>query len=226
MVIIERADLKAKHWLVSWAAKNPDDVYLKNYGMLQGQPLVRWVQDYARKQGGEMLPQAAQHLIALIGDDNRRAATEVDKLLAYVNYSRTVEVDDVELLTAPVQQADIFKMVDALGAKNGRLALTLMHELLSERDAMSLFGMIVRQFRLLLQYAELQAENQSFAGIAKEMKVKDFIVSKLSTQARNFDQRTLEAIYFKLTDMDDDVKNGRVDLEIALDTFVTAVTAR
>ena len=44
------------------------------------------------------------------------------KLLAYVNYQRAVEIDDVQNLTTDSSQGDIFAMVDALSAKDGRKA--------------------------------------------------------------------------------------------------------
>ena len=226
VVIIERSEIKERHWLLNWTTAHPEKAYVKNYGMLKGSALVKWIQDYAKKEGGEILPQAAQHLVALIGDDNRTASMEVEKLLAYVNYARPIDVDDVEQLTAPVQQGNIFAMVDALGAKNGRQALTMMHELMTERDAMGIFAMIIRQFRLLLQCKEMVNQNLPIARIAKELGVRDFVVSKLTAQARNFDQRTLEKIYQDLTAIDQDMKTGQVELDIALDMFVVSATER
>ncbi len=226
LVIIERSEVKAGQWFLKWAQENTERAFIKPYPLLKGGALARWVQDYAREAGGEVLPQAAQHLVTLIGDDIRTAGSEVDKLLAYVNYARPVEIDDVELLTAPVIQANIFAMVDALGARNGTLALTLLHELMTEREDMLLFGMILRQFRLLLQYKDLHAHNQPSASIARELGVQDFVVSKLSAQARNFDMQTLESVYRQLTFIDESVKSGRINMDIALDTFVAAVTTR
>lgn len=172
-----------------------------------------------------MTIQAAQHLVNLIGDDNRVAAAEADKLLAYVNYERPIEVDDVDLLTAPVQQGDVFKMVDALGARNGRQALTLLQDLLATRDALSIFGMIVRQVRLLLLCKEMQAERLPPAAAAKELGVHEYVLSKIAAQAGNFTIEGLETLYKELAEIDHRIKSGGIEVEIALNTFVAEVTS-
>jgi DNA polymerase-3 subunit delta len=224
LVIVESAELKPDHWLFQWAGAHPETVYKKAMALPRGGALVRWVVDYTRREGGEMTVQAAQHLVTLIGDDNRLAAAEADKLMAYVGYARPVDVDDVDLLTAPVRQADVFKMVDALGARNGRLAITMLQDLLATRDAISIFGMIVRQVRLLLLYKEAQAEKMAPGAIAKELAVRDFLVPKLAAQAANFDVPALEALYVRLDDLDHRIKTGEIEVEIALNTVVAEAT--
>ena len=45
-------------------------------------------------------------------------------------------------------------MVDAIGNRNGREALLRLHRLLEDEDPHPVFGMIVRQFRLIIQARE------------------------------------------------------------------------
>jgi DNA polymerase-3 subunit delta len=225
LVIVESTVLKSDHWLITWAEGHRERVYKRAMPLPRGGALVKWVVDYTRTAGGEMTVQAAQHLVNLVGDDNRLAAEEADKLLAYVNYDRPIEVDDVDLLTAPIRQADVFKMVDALGARNGRLALTMLQDLLATRDAISTFGMIVRQIRLLLLYREAQADRLSPAAGAKALGVHEFVYSKIAAQAVNFNIENLEAIYRQLAEIDHQIKNGRIEPEIALNAFVAEVTS-
>lgn len=214
---------KHVEWLFQWIAEHPGRAYRKDYPLLKGSALAGWVRDYAREQGGAIEPQAARHLLNLVGDDMRRASTEVDKLLAFVNGARPVEIDDVELLTAPVRQGDVFAMVDAIGGKDGRRALGLLHELLAERDAMPLFVMVVRQFRLLIQVKEMVAENAAPGQISRALKVHAFVVNKLTRQSRNFDMAALESTFARLVAIDDAIKSGRVEPDIALDMFVAEV---
>ncbi len=223
LVLIENAPLKENHWLLKWAETRPGAAYPKMLALPRGGALVRWIQDYARGQQGEVTPQAAQHLISLIGDDNRTAAREVDKLLAYVNYARAVDVDDVELLTPPVPQGDVFAMVDAIGSRNGKAALKMLHNLLAEQDALPLFGMIIRQFRLLLLYREMQDQGATQPEIVSGLGVHEFVVKKIGGQARNFDLPALEAIYRRLLEIDERIKTGRVDAEVALDTLIVGL---
>jgi DNA polymerase-3 subunit delta len=223
LVLVENTPLKEGHWILKWADAHPGEAYPKLLALPRGGALVRWIQGYARDRGGDVTPEAAFHLVSLIGDDNRSAANEVDKLLAYVNYARPVEVDDVELLTSPVQQGDVFEMVDAIGSRNAKAALKSLHNLLAHEDAFPLWGMIIRQFRLLLLYREMADAGATQPEIAKGLAVHPFVAQKVGAQARNFDLPTLEAIYRRLVVIDERIKTGQVDMEIALYTLVAGL---
>jgi len=220
LVILENEPLNSNHWLLNWANKKGDAVYEKRMDLPKGGALVRWIRDRAGALGGEITHEAAYHLVQMIGDDNRSAENELKKLLAYANYNRPVDIDDVELLVAPVEEGDIFAMVDAIGAKNARTALTMLHRLLSDRDALSLLGMIIRQFRLLIQYKALAQASQSRSEIAKRLKLHEFVAGKLAVQARNYDMPALEAVYGRLVAADEGIKTGKLTPETALDTLI------
>ncbi len=225
LAVMESGLLKDNHWLLAWARGRGEQVYERALALPRGPALVRWVRQYAADQGGEIGQQAAFHLVQMIGDDNRAAAHEVDKLLAYAGYNRPVDVDDVELLVAPVEEGDVFAMVDAIGMRQARQAMTMLQRLLSEREPLSLFGMIVRQFRLLLLYKELQGENLGAGEIARALNVRDFVVRKLAGQAKNFSLPALESIYLRLVEIDARIKTGKISPETALDTLVAGLTA-
>jgi len=159
-----------------------------------------------------------------VGDDPRLAVQEIEKLLAYVNYQRPVDPDDVEYLVAYAGETSVFDMVDALGARDGREAQRLLHRLLEEDDPLRLFGMVVRQFRLLLLTRELLDAGTRDTEIATAIKSHPFVVRKLRGQVRNFSLPQLEVIYHKLLDIDQAIKTGKTDGDVALDTFVAALT--
>jgi hypothetical protein len=51
--------------------------------------------EQARQYGGQITPQAAWQLEELVGVQKRLADQEIQKLLAYTNYQRPVEPEDV-----------------------------------------------------------------------------------------------------------------------------------
>jgi len=181
--------------------------------------MAEWVRKEARSQGGQFTPQAAAALVAQVGNDTRMASLEIDKLLLYVDYKRPVEPDDVNELTAQGGQADVFEMVDALAGGNTRQALNLLHRLLEAQEPLSLFGMIVRQFRLLLQARELLDEGQG-GHISGELRLPSFVADKLAAQARRFTMPQLENLYHRLLLLDETMKTGLAPADLALDTFV------
>ncbi len=232
LVIVEHHTLTSEadrrrgkiHWLEKWALGQGERVYLRNFPLPKGAMMVRRIQDQARQAGGQITPQAAELLSSLVDGDPRLADQEIQKLLAHVNYKRPVEPDDVELLTADLGQGDIFAMVDALGNQNGRVALSMLQRLLEQQDPISIFGMVVRQFRLLLLAREILDKGGNRGDVARRLRVPPFVADKLVVQARHFTIPALEAIYHRLLGIDEAIKTGKVPGDLALDTLVAALT--
>jgi len=208
------------HWLELWADQNTERAIKRAFMPPKGERLVRLIQDQAKAAGGQINSQAAALLATLVGDDPRLADQEVRKLLAYVNYSRTIQPDDVEALTADVWQGDIFVLVDALGNQDGRKAQAMLHRLLETQDAPSIFGMVVRQFRLLLLAREVLDQGGRVDDVGRELKVHHFVAEKVTSQARHFTLPLLEAVYHRLLEMDEAIKTSQVKGDLALDTLV------
>lgn len=212
------------HWLVEWAKKQGSRLSLEACMLPRGPMMARWVQERAASLGGRISPEGADVLSGLVGNDTRAAENELHKLLAYVNYKRQIDAEDVDLLCANISEADIFAMVDAMGNRNGRQAIHLLTRLLESQEPLSLFGMIVRQFRLLLMVREVQEQGGNDQRIAQEVKQPAWIVRKISPQARRFSRGDLEAIYRNLLDLDLGMKTGQIDGEIALNILVASVS--
>jgi DNA polymerase-3 subunit delta len=212
------------HWLEKWSETQEGRVYLREYLLPKGPQMANWIRTQAKERGGEFSHQAAALLGSYVGDDPRLASQEIEKLLNYVNNQRPVEPDDVEYLVPYAGETSIFDMVDALGERNGGKAQRLLHHLLEVDDPLRLFGMVVRQFRLLLMTRELLDSGHREREIASILKSPPFVVRKLISQVRNFSLAQLEIIYHKLLDMDEAIKTGKTDGDVSLDTFVAALT--
>jgi len=223
LVLIEET-LKDDHWLLKWAHKAGDRVFVKLHALPKGAALAQWIRAQARARGGDFTPEAASHLANLVADDNRMASSEIDKLLAYVNYKRPVDVDDVELLTPNMQTGNVFKMVDAIGNRQGKVALHILHQLLADNEPILIFSMIIRQYRLLLLTKELLSAHATPNEIERTLKVRDFVARNLISQCKNFDQPTLDGIFRRLVEVDERVKTGKIEWETALDTLVVGLT--
>jgi DNA polymerase-3 subunit delta len=120
---------------------------------------------------------------------------------------------------------NIFSLVDALGNRNGQQAMKMFHHLLAEQDALQIFGMIVRQFRLLLLAREILDDGGNVDEIAHQLKVQPFLAQKLAVQARRFSLPGLETIYRLLSEIDVASKSGEIEASLAIDTLIADLTA-
>lgn len=212
------------HWLEKWAAEQDGKAFVREFALPKGPQMANWIRHQAKERNGEFSHPAAALLGTFVGEDPRLAAQEIDKLLAYVNYQRPVEPDDVEYLVAYAGETSVFDMVDALGARNGREALRLLHRLLEQDEPLRLYGMVIRQFRMLLLTRSMLDAGSRETEIASALKTPPFVVRKLMGQVRNFSLPQLEAIYHKLLDIDEAIKTGKTEGDVALDMLVTALS--
>ena len=187
--------------------------------------LSRWIEGRVRKKGGQINPAAVETLAAFVGSDLRLLDQEIEKLIAYVDRARPISEDDVRLLVSYVREANVFDMVDALGQRDGQQAAKLLHQLLDDGEhPLALLGMIVRQFRIMIQVKELNGQGLSQQDIAARLKLHRFVVKKAVGQAMNFSMEQLETIYRRLLETDVAIKTGRMNEVLALDMLVVGLT--
>ena len=220
------AKLNEKHWLTRWAEDAGSRALIVDCPLPTARNMANWIRKKAADLGGAFTSHAAAVLVDHVGNNTQRAVQEINKLLTYVNYARPVDDDDVRRLTVQEHQSDIFDMVDALGARDGQQAIELLHHILEDSEFGPVFGMVIRQFRLILQAREIMDEGGSESDVSKKLGMHSFVARKISGQTRHFSLAELEAIYQLLHEMDLAMKTGGMDGETALDVFIARVSKK
>ncbi len=226
LIFLESQTLPKTHPALA-LANQPGQGLVLSFLLPEGNKINRWIQRRVEEKGGEISPEAARTLTALIGNDLHILDNELEKLVAYkANASpKTIQSDDVALLSPYVAESSIFDLVDAIGNRNERRASLLYEQKLEEgADPFYLFSMFVRQFRLLIQVKELADDGYASQLIARELRLPDFVAGKLNRQARGFTMSELVQIYRRLLEIDVAVKNGRADIRTVLDLLVAQLT--
>jgi DNA polymerase-3 subunit delta len=230
LVIVDPEEVKEKEiagqWLVKWVGKNAEKAEYRNFMRPRQREMPRWIEDEAKRQGGLIEPAAAARLAEMTGDDTRQAALEITKLLTYVNYAHTIGLEDVEEVSIVSAGVDVFELVDALGTQNGKQAQKLFHRFLVEKDAFEVFGMVVRQFRLLTLARDVLDASGTLQEAIEAMGVHPFVAEKAYIQARNFSMDSLKGIYHRLLAMDEGSKTGGMPLDAALDILIVELAGR
>jgi len=212
-----------KHWLNKWAEKSKlaqtQALMLPRLKDMSG-----WILNETKNHNGQIEKAAADKLVEMVGADTRQAAQEISKLLAYVNWARPIKAADVEAVSIVTAEPDIFAMVDALALGNGKSAQKLLHRLLENEDAFSVWGMVVRQFRLLLLAREVLDGRGGVNEVTSALGVHPYVAEKVAGQAQRFSLSSLEKIYHKLLEIDEASKRSQVTLDLAMETLVVELT--
>jgi DNA polymerase-3 subunit delta len=225
-LLTEERDAKKgrMHWLERWAKGAGEKVALHTNALPEGPKLVEWIGARVREKGGQISPGAANRLAGLVGPAPHILLGEIEKLLAYVNYSRKIEEDDVLHLTPTIARLEDFALVNALRARNTQQALKVLRLEIEEKDIFMVFQSIVYQFRNLLLVRELASEGASAEEVAGRLKLHPYVARTTLEHARHFTLGELEAIYRSLLGVDAAIKTGEMPADLALDVLVTNLT--
>ena len=223
VVFVETETLPERHPILQLARTSPNGFH-KEFNPPRDP--VPWITNQALREYGTAIDrQAAVALAAVVGEDLRAADSELAKLAAYVGGQRPITEADVALLTSYVAEADVFDMVDALGKRDGAAASRLLHRLLDDSEPLQLFGMIVRQFRLLILAREHFNAGGTPGQLSQAIGVHPFVGEKLIGQVKAFSLDQLERIYRFLLETDLSIKTGKVDAVLALDLLIAGVSS-
>jgi len=226
LALAEYDFLKDDHWLMKWARSSMGKAKILVCMMPRRWEMAGWIQQETNKQGGKIEGLAAGRLAEMVGEDTGIAAQEIKKLLTYVNYARPVSATDVEQVSIVSAQGSVFDLVDALGTGNGQKAQKMLHQLLESEAPFSLWGMVIRQFRLLLLAREVIESGGSQKEVEKALGIHSYVAQKVYDQARQFSMSALEAVYHRLLAIDEEAKTGQVPLDLALDMLVVELAGK
>lgn len=224
LVFVERQTLPESNRLLRLARELPNG-YERSY-TVSGDS-AGWILRRAKEvYGAEIEPRAAAALASVTAGDLRRADNELIKLSSYVDGARAITEDDVMLLTPYVAEARVFDMVDALAEGRADAALRLLHRLLAEKDEdpFKVYGMIVRQFRLLISAKEFLVSGGYPNQMSEALGMSPFVARKMTQQSRAFSLEQLETIYRALLEADLKMKTGRIQPALALDLLIAGLS--
>jgi DNA polymerase-3 subunit delta len=215
-------DFSATHWLRKWILEQPAHFAFQKECVIPaiGQ-IPHLIMREAAEKKGEFTFEAAQELVRAIGNDMMVINLEIEKLLTYVNFERPVTAEDVRLLSPDIAPISVFDMVDAIGERNIPKAAQLLHRLLETELAIPLFGMIIRQFRLLIQVRDILNRGGNKMLIEKSLKLHPFVAEKMEKQTALFTMQQLTEIYHRLLIADENMKTGIMEPKLAIEMFVS-----
>ncbi len=160
----------------------------KEYAVLDGNSLARFLTDYAKEQGGVLGGSDARLLIDRVGMNQLTLRHEVDKLLSY---NSTIDHKTIELLTDRTPQSSIFELLDAAFSGNSRRAMRLYNEQRALKvEPQQIIAMLVWQLYILSLVKT--GINYSSDQIAKEAKISPFTVRKTQNLVRNISLKQLK----------------------------------
>ena len=192
----------------------------------QGQ-LIDWVirRFAALGKGAEL--EAIQRLIFISGDLMSRLIPEIEKIAAFAKGEK-VTAADVEAVANHIPEAVIFDMTDYIAQKKYNAALSVLAELLADKnnEPIPILALLGTQMRKLYA-ARLAIERNLGARYVMEVcAIKhDFVASKLLQSARGFSLSQLKRSVELCAEADMKIKSSSLDDRALLTETVLRIAA-
>ncbi|MHB8301716.1 MAG: DNA polymerase III subunit delta [Acidobacteriaceae bacterium] len=189
---------------------------------------IRWAVQTAERRGVRLQSDAARELVDALHSDLMRIASELDKLVLYVDRKGTIAQADVEQMVVSAKQRSLYELTDAISAHDPARALLLLHGLLNasesgEDGAIGHLHMLARTFRQMLVILEKNVRDSRgiWQALWPGFRVAPFAVDELIRQARRYKSRSeLMRMLERVARADLDIRSSPPDKTLVLERMV------
>ena len=184
-----------------------------------------WLKDRAAGLDKTFAPGAMDLFLERTGSELRNIAMELNKLAAFTGSKREIDEQSIHAVTVRALHADIFALTDAAVLGNTPQAMTLLKDLLAAGEpALRILAMVGRQFRLLGEARDLITSGEN--NLVSALKLHPYAAERLALQARKTDEARIRRAVDLLVRCELDIKSGRIEAVLALETLVVALGSK
>jgi DNA polymerase-3 subunit delta len=224
VIIAEEGEVKKT---LSFYKKMQKADLIVHFPLRKGYDLEKWLVEQATLENINLKLPAAKRLITLVGNNGWRLINELKKLDLYriALGKEQIEDADIEAMVEGENDSNIFDFIDALGARDSKMALVRLEELIkSGKNENYILTMIVYQFRNMMIVQDLIARGIAGPQIAKEAELNPYVAEKTIRLLKIFDLPMLRRVYYRLMQTDLDIKTGKVEPKLALEKLLADLT--
>jgi DNA polymerase-3 subunit delta len=191
---------------------------------LKGAALERWARDLMARRGIGMTPSALGRFMYLAGTDAQSISNEVEKLSLYAGKDEEITDSTVEAVVGASRLHGIFELTSALGARNRKLALQLLDNLLEGGEPpLFILTMMARHFRQIIIAKELIELGRPRAEISRQAQVPEFVLGEFLRHARATPLETARILQERLAGIDLRCKSTNPDEQMLLEHLICSL---
>ncbi|MEA2626510.1 MAG: polymerase subunit delta [Candidatus Binatota bacterium] len=181
-----------------------------------------WVEAEARRRGHRLARGVPELLVELVGCDLLTLRRTVEVLSLAAGEGATIDEATVSAMVPAANAHAFYVLQDALTARDGRRAVTLLREAFADAQPPELLlGVLFAELRRLL----IARESRSAADYpAQETRTQPWKVKDLIPASRRFSKRDLARALDRLAAADVAIKTGRGEPAALLEDWVMTVS--
>ncbi len=191
------------------SAESPSPLTIKN-----------WIRAFFKKEKVEISPAAVDLIAELKGTDTPGVKMELEKLIAFSN-GKKIEVEDVESLVGRSVTETVFKLVDAINARDSKWAFRILNDLTDQKkEPPEIIGYIGWYMRIMQRIKLLMTKKSSPDKIASELPYSPAYTRRLVSQSEKYSVKRIEHWIKLLLEADRDIKTGGKQPKLALEMLL------
>jgi len=193
-------------------ADKPDPVTIKG-----------WIRDFFKKEGIEISPKAVELIVELKGSDAIAVKGELEKLVCFSGGEK-IENTHVEQLVGRSVTEDVFKLVDAVNARDTKWAFRVLNDLYDQKkQPYEIIGYLAWYIRGIQKVVLLSGRGSGPEGIVAELGFHPWQAKKFLYQAKKYPVNRINRWTSLLLETDRDIKTGRKRSPLALEMLLVSL---
>ena len=189
--------------------------------------LTDWIVRRFAAAGKRIDLSAAQRLIFISGDLMSRLIPEIEKIAAYASTDKVTQ-EDVEAVANHIPEAVVFEMTELMAQKKVNSALSVLSELLADKnnEPIMMLAVLGKQMRQLYAARLALEKNLGTKYVMEVCSMKyDYIAAKLLTAAKGFTLAQLRRAVELCAETDYRMKSNGADPKELLKEAVLRIAA-
>lgn len=159
-----------------------------------------------------------------VGSNLAIVSSEIEKLKLYKGDDKNITTDDVYMVCSELIDVDLNELTNSIVSKNVKKALKIYEELVKQgEEPLQIIIRLANQFRIIYQVKELSKKGYSNKDITNILGIHPYRIQKALEISYQFPSQKLLNYLKKLSDMDEGIKMGTIDKNMALELFILEV---
>ena len=159
-------------------------------------------------------------LIDRVGNDFYLLENEITKIKLYKNEDKNITKNDILLLTTKNINTDIFNLIENIINKDIDNAYFEYKEIVKIEEPIKILIMLANQFRIIYQAKELYKKGLTEGEISSYIGIHPYRIKLALNKSRNYESKKILKYLYNLSNIDIDIKSGKIDPNLALELFI------
>lgn len=191
---------------------------------IKGNELEKYISDYLSESKYEIDNKALKELTIRTSYDLNLIMQELEKLMLYKIENKTINLIDVEKLVSRNLEENIYELTNNLLKGGKSKTIEIYYDLLvNNEDPIRIINNVSNRVRQLIHTKLLINKSFTQSDIKDHFNISSGQAYYLMKDSKDVSLELLENILRKLTELDYDIKTGRLDKKLGFEIFILGV---